>query len=71
MSDKTPFLLKPFAALWLLVSFIMEFSLRSLAVIAGIIFLAVGILLSMSIVGLPLGIPLAIFGALLLFKSIV
>ncbi len=69
MSGSTPLLMKPFVALWMLVSFVFELSLRTLAVIAGIALTIIGILLSMTIVALPFGVPLAFLGLVLIVKS--
>ncbi|HTY10244.1 MAG TPA: hypothetical protein VMF88_04130 [Bacteroidota bacterium] len=67
---KTPLLLLPFALLWSLFSFVMRLTGRIIAAVAGLAFMVIGITLSVTMVAAPIGIPLAIFGFLLLLRSI-
>jgi len=67
---KRPILLLPFVILWSLFSFMMKLTGRVVAAVAGLAFMAIGITLSVSMVAAPIGIPLAIFGFLLLLRSI-
>jgi hypothetical protein len=60
----------PFAALWRLVSLIFEATGRFVAVILGLVFLAVGALLSASVVLACLGAPLMILGVLLIVRGL-
>lgn len=65
-----PWYLWPFAALWKLLATIVELTGRFLAMVLGIVFIVVGIIISLTIVGAIVGIPLAIIGLLLLLRGI-
>lgn len=65
-----PWYLWPFAALWKLLAVIVEMTGRFVAMVLGIIFIVVGILVSLTIVGAIVGIPLAVIGLLLLLRGI-
>lgn len=64
-----PWYLWPFAALWKLLAVIVEMTGRFLAMVLGIVFIVVGIIISLTIVGAIVGIPLAIVGLLLLLRG--
>jgi hypothetical protein len=66
----TPWFLWPFAALWKLLAVIVELTGRFVAMVLGIVFIIVGIIVSLTIVGAIVGIPLAIIGLLLLLRGI-
>lgn len=65
-----PWYLWPFAALWKLLAVIVEMTGRFVAMVLGIVFIIVGVILSLTIVGALVGIPLAIIGLLLLLRGI-
>lgn len=65
-----PWYLWPFAALWKLLAVIVEMTGRFVAMVLGIVFIVVGILVSLTIVGAIVGIPLAVIGLLLLLRGI-
>ena len=65
-----PWYLWPFAALWKLLAVIVELTGRFLAMVLGIVFIVVGIIISLTIVGAIIGIPLAIIGLLLLMRGL-
>lgn len=65
-----PWYLWPFAALWKLLSVIVELTGRFVAMVLGIVFIIVGVIVSLTIVGAIVGIPLAIIGLLLLLRGI-
>jgi hypothetical protein len=69
-SRSTPWILWPFEALWRLATGILELTGRVIAIGLGIGFTAAGILLSLTVIGAVLGIPLALFGFLLLVRGI-
>lgn len=69
-SHHIPWFLWPFVAIWKLLAAIVEFTGRFLAMILGIVFIVVGVLVSLTIVGAIVGIPLAIVGLLLLLRGI-
>ena len=64
-----PWYLWPFAALWKLIAVIVEMTGRFLAMVLGIVFIVVGIIISLTIIGAIVGIPLAIIGLLLLLRG--
>jgi hypothetical protein len=64
-----PLLLWPFYAIWRLLSLILELLGRLLCAVTGIVLMAAGVAVSLSIVGAIVGIPLASFGFLLLVRS--
>ena len=65
-----PWYLWPFAALWKLLAVIVEMTGRFVAMVLGIVFIVVGILVSLTIIGSIVGIPLAVIGLLLLLRGI-
>ncbi|MFN8414441.1 MAG: hypothetical protein U0Z26_18825 [Anaerolineales bacterium] len=65
-----PWFLWPFVAIWKLIAGIVEFTGRFVAMILGIVFILVGVIISLTIVGAIVGIPLAIVGLLLLLRGI-
>jgi hypothetical protein len=64
-----PWYLWPFAALWKLLAVIVEMTGRFVAMVLGIVLIVVGLIVSLTIVGAIVGIPLAIVGLLLLFRG--
>lgn len=74
MTDSTdkpiPLLLWPFYAIWRLLTFILSVVGRLLCSILGIALMVAGVLITMSVVGAPLGIPLASLGFLLLIRAL-
>ena len=65
-----PWYLWPFAAIWKLLAVIVEMTGRLVAMILGIVLMIVGGLISLTVVGAIVGIPLAIVGLLLFLKGI-
>ncbi|MEM1486039.1 hypothetical protein V6615_14385 [Oscillospiraceae bacterium PP1C4] len=63
-------LLWPFRMVWLLIGFLFKLMGRLMSAIMGVVLLAVGILLTLSVVGAFIGIPLVITGFLLIVRSI-
>jgi hypothetical protein len=55
---------------WSLFSFFLRLTGRIVAAVLGLVFMIAGIALSVSMVAAPVGIPLAIFGFLLVLRSI-
>jgi hypothetical protein len=64
-----PWYLWPFAALWKLLAIIVELTGRFVAMVLGIVFFIVGVIISLTIVGAIVGVPLAVIGLLLLFRG--
>jgi hypothetical protein len=67
---KIHWLLWPFWALWKLISGIVEFTGRIVAVVLGLVLMIVGVIVSLTIVGAIIGIPLAIVGLLLTLRGL-
>ena len=74
MTEKTkshiPWYLWPFAALWKLLAVIVEMTGRFVAMVIGILLIIAGVIVSLTIVGAIVGIPLAVIGLLLLLRGI-
>lgn len=66
----TPWYLWPFVALWNLIAGIVALTGRLVAVILGFALLLAGILVSLTVVGAIVGIPLAIVGFLLVLRGL-
>ena len=74
MSESTdthiPILLWPFFAIWRVLTFILNVAGRLICSVVGIGMMFAGVLITMSVVGAPLGIPLASLGFLLLIRAL-
>ncbi|GAB4534532.1 MAG: hypothetical protein Fur0018_24420 [Anaerolineales bacterium] len=76
MSDKhrkerhIPWFLLPFVWVWELIAWVIGLTGRLLAAVLGVVFMGVGLLLTVTLVAAPIGIPLLIFGFLLMLRSI-
>jgi hypothetical protein len=72
MSPKrtTPWFIWPFAAMWDLLALVLNITGRVLAAILGLVLMIVGIALITTVAVVPVGIPLAALGLLLLIRSI-
>ena len=66
----TPWFLWPLVAIWKLLEVIVELTGRLVAMILGIVLMFVGSIVTLTIVGAIVGIPLAIIGLLLFIKGI-
>ena len=67
---KSPWLLRPFIWLWNLFAYIVTLTGRLVAVILGIVFMLVGVLLTITVVGAIVGIPFIIIGVLLVVRGL-
>ena len=65
----TPWYLWPFVAIWKLLAAIVELTGRFVAMVLGLVFMLVGALISLTIIGAIIGIPLAIVGLLLFLRG--
>jgi hypothetical protein len=73
MSDdekKIPWLLWPFYAIWRILTFILELTSRIIAAVIALALMAAGVSITLSVIGAPLGIPIAAFGFLLLVRAL-
>mgnify|MGYP001819305111 FL=1 len=66
---RIPGFLWPFWALWRLLTLILGATGRLVAALIGIALMVVGVLVSLTAVGAPIGIPLAALGFLLLLRA--
>jgi hypothetical protein len=69
-NHKVPWFLWPFWAIWKLVVGIVAATGRLLAVILGLVFLIVGVILTITVVGAIVGIPFIIFGLLVMVRGL-
>lgn len=66
---RTPWILWPFVALWRLVTWILELTGRLIAVIFGLVLMIVGVVISITVIGAVVGVPIFLFGLLLVFRG--
>ncbi len=67
---KTPWLLWPFVALWRLVTWILAMTGRLVAILLGIVFMVVGVIATLTVIGAIIGVPMVLFGVLLVFRGL-
>ena len=67
---KTPWLLWPFVALWRLVTWILAMTGRLVAILLGIVFMVVGVIATLTVIGAFIGVPMFLFGVLLVFRGL-
>lgn len=67
---RVPLLLWPFYVVWLLLTAILEVVGRLLCGVLGLGLMAAGVAITITVLGAPLGIPLASVGLLLLVRAI-
>ena len=60
----------PFVAVWDLLALVLNITGRVMAVIFGVVLMVVGIALTMTVAGAPVGIPFAVLGFLLMIRSV-
>lgn len=65
-----PILLWPFYAIWRLLTFVLNVVGRLLCSLLGIGIMIAGIAITMSVIGAPIGIPLASLGFLLMIRAL-
>jgi hypothetical protein len=65
-----PWFVWPFWLIWKLVVGIIEFTGRIVGAILGLVLMIVGVIVSLTIVGLIIGVPLILFGFLLVIRSL-
>jgi len=69
-SSATAWILWPFAAVWRLLATILVITGRVLGIILALGLMAVGVALTITVAGAPVGIPVAILGFLLMIRSV-
>ncbi|MHC4586405.1 MAG: hypothetical protein ACYS3N_17885 [Planctomycetota bacterium] len=71
VTNKTsPWFLWPFVTVWNLLALVLNITGRVLAGILGVGLMIVGVALTMTVAGAPVGIPFAVVGLLLIVRSI-
>lgn len=65
-----PWYLWPFIALWKLLALIVELTGRFVALVLGSVFIILGVMISLTIIGAIIGVPLSVIGLLLLLRGI-
>ncbi|MBT8085819.1 MAG: hypothetical protein HKP32_06420 [Woeseia sp.] len=74
MSDsinrRTPLLLLPFVWLWRLLGFFINLAGRIVCALLGLVLMIAGVTLTLTVVGVPAGIPLSVLGFLLLIRAL-
>jgi hypothetical protein len=68
--NKVPWILWPLDALWRLLGFILQLTGRIVAALLGVILLAAGIIISLTVIGAVVGVPLALLGMMLMMRAI-
>lgn len=66
----SPWFLWPFVAVWNLLGLVLNIIGRIVGVLLGLALMAVGIVLTMTVAGAPVGIPVSILGFLLMIRSL-
>lgn len=69
MSSVASCLTWPFVALWRLVAFIFELTGRFLVIVLGIVFMIVGVIVSLTVIGAIVGVPMILFGLMLVIRG--
>ena len=70
MSSAGSCIVWPFVAVWHLAAFILEATGRLLVVLLGLIAVILGVLISLTIVGAVVGVPLILFGIVLIVRGL-
>ena len=60
----------PFRGVWDLITFIVRLTGRLLAVLIGIVLMILGVVLTLTVIGAILGIPLVLFGFLIVIRGL-
>ena len=68
--QRTSWLLWPFVAFWKLLAGIIGLTGRLVAAVLGLVLMIVGLIVTLTVVGAIIGIPLIIFGFLLILRGL-
>lgn len=68
--NKTPWILWPFKAIWDLLALIFKLTGRLVAMVIGLVIAIVGFVLTILVISAPIGIPMMIFGFLLMVRGL-
>ncbi|HUV26181.1 MAG TPA: hypothetical protein VMW34_02335 [Anaerolineales bacterium] len=69
-TEQVPWYLWPFWAVWRLLTWIVKLTGRLIAIILGFAMIIIGAVLCITVILLPLGIPLIVFGFLLTMRGL-
>ena len=69
-SKSVPWYLWPFWAIWRLLTIIVELTGRLIAVVLGLVLMIIGTLISLTVIGAVIGIPMIIIGFLLVLRGL-
>ena len=69
-ADRVPWYLWPFWVIWRFFTWIVRLTGRLIAIVLGFALIILGAVLSITVVLLPLGIPIIIFGFLLVMRGL-
>lgn len=69
-TKETPFLLTPLVWLWQLVTWVLGLTGRLIAVLLGFVLLVLGLLVTLTVVGAIVGIPMMIVGFALILRGL-
>lgn len=67
---RTPWILWPFVAIWDLITWILKLTGRLVAAVLGLVFMIVGTILTVTVIGAVVGLPLIVFGFALMVRAI-
>jgi hypothetical protein len=68
--SSTPWIFWPVAAVWDLIAFVLRLTGRLIGFTVGLILVAVGGVLTLTVILLPIGLPLLVVGFLLMVRSV-
>ena len=69
-TERVPWYLWPFYAIWRLLTWIVKLTGRLIAIFLGLAMIIIGAVLCITMILLPLGVPLIIFGFLLALRGL-
>lgn len=69
-AKSTPWILWPFVAVWRLVTWILGLTGRFLAVVFGLVLMIVGAVITATVVGAVVGVPVVILGFILVMRGL-
>lgn len=67
---RVPWFLLPFYAIWRLLGVTLELTGRITGLVLGLVLVTVGVILSLTVVGAIVGIPLAVLGFMLMVRGL-
>lgn len=67
---RTPWIVWPFVAIWDLITWILKLTGRLVAAVLGLVFMIVGTILTVTVIGAVVGLPLIVFGFALMVRAI-